>query len=273
MPCHWGDAGAQHRHPVEPDRQPVHPRRRVRRGGPLHRAPARACPAATPTATSSPTCRSARAPRREGEFWESLNTACTLHLPVLYVVRGQRLRHLGAAPPTRRRHRWPSWSAASVAWPSPGWTARTTPACRATAARAIAERARRRGPGADPCQGRPARTPTRRPTPRASTAPPTSWPTRRPTIPIDRLRARAGRRRRPDRRRRRPPSAAEATRDRRRGGRRGAGRRPARPGHASPSTSLRACRACAGGRPTPRPTPATPTGRRWPRPSGRPCTS
>ncbi len=32
----------------------------------------------------------------EGEFWESLNWACGRKLPVLYVVRGQRLRHLRA---------------------------------------------------------------------------------------------------------------------------------------------------------------------------------
>ena len=48
---------------------------------------------------------------REGEFWESLNTACTLHLPVLYVVRRQRLRHLGAGRPTSPRRRSPSWCA------------------------------------------------------------------------------------------------------------------------------------------------------------------
>ena len=32
----------------------------------------------------------------EGEFWESLNTACVKRLPVVYLDRGQRLRHLGA---------------------------------------------------------------------------------------------------------------------------------------------------------------------------------
>ena len=74
---HWGNARAQHRHPVEPHRQPVPPRGRLRRGGALHRAPAAPARAARPTATSSPTCRSARARRSEGEFWESLNTACT----------------------------------------------------------------------------------------------------------------------------------------------------------------------------------------------------
>ena len=51
MPCHWGNAAAQHRHPVEPHRQPVPARRRLRRGRPLHLA-APACPAAWPTATS-----------------------------------------------------------------------------------------------------------------------------------------------------------------------------------------------------------------------------
>ena len=33
MPSHWGNAEPQHRHPVEPDRQPVHPGGRLRRGG------------------------------------------------------------------------------------------------------------------------------------------------------------------------------------------------------------------------------------------------
>ena len=42
----------------------------------------------------------------EGEFWESLNTACGKRLPVVYLIRGQRLRHLGAGggADARRRH-------------------------------------------------------------------------------------------------------------------------------------------------------------------------
>jgi hypothetical protein len=40
-----GPARGQPRHPVEPDRQPVHPGRRLRGGGPLHRPPTAARPA------------------------------------------------------------------------------------------------------------------------------------------------------------------------------------------------------------------------------------
>ena len=41
----------------------------------------------------------------EGEFWESLNTACTRQLPVVYPRRGQRLRDLGAGRSADRRRR------------------------------------------------------------------------------------------------------------------------------------------------------------------------
>ena len=45
----------------------------------------------------------------EGEFWESLNTACTKRLPVLLSGRGQRLRDLGARrrADAGRQHRPP----------------------------------------------------------------------------------------------------------------------------------------------------------------------
>ena len=81
-----GPQGAQHRQPdaARPARQCIPAvgsaeaaryigRRRPRR-------------AAWRTATSSPTSASAKGATSEGEFWESLNTACTEHLPVLYVV-------------------------------------------------------------------------------------------------------------------------------------------------------------------------------------------
>ena len=86
MPAHWGYARAARRDAVEPDRQPVHPRGRVRRGGAATSSRRPQLPGCRRTATSSPTCRLGEGRAVEGEFWESLNTACTLHLPVLYVV-------------------------------------------------------------------------------------------------------------------------------------------------------------------------------------------
>ncbi len=41
----------------------------------------------------------------EGEFWESLNTACTRCAPIRLPRRGQRLRHLGARRGADRRRR------------------------------------------------------------------------------------------------------------------------------------------------------------------------
>ena len=85
MPCHWGNADAPRGVAVLAHRVAVPPGGGVRRGDPVRRRADRS-PARPRTATRSPTCRWARGPPAEGEFWESLNTACRLHLPVLFLV-------------------------------------------------------------------------------------------------------------------------------------------------------------------------------------------
>ena len=83
-------------------RQPVPPRGRLRGGGALHRAPA--APPGLQRARRRAHLRVARRGRdvSEGEFWESLNTACTPAPAGALRRRRQRLRHLGAGRPTRQ---------------------------------------------------------------------------------------------------------------------------------------------------------------------------
>ena len=93
MPCHWGHAGDQHRHPVVGHRLPVPPRGRLRRGHPLHPGP--------PAARLRRPRRRAhlRLPRR-GRHQRGRVLGIAQHRlppPPAGPVRGgrQRLRHLG----------------------------------------------------------------------------------------------------------------------------------------------------------------------------------
>ena len=107
MPSHWGHKRAEHRLAVEPDRHAVPAGDRLRRSG-------------ARSTSGSPTSKAASAlfardevtylsigegTTSEGEFWESLNTACLGKLPVVYRRRGQRLRDLGAGRSADRRRR------------------------------------------------------------------------------------------------------------------------------------------------------------------------
>ncbi len=91
-----GATGPERGHPVEPDRQPVPARRRLRRGQPLHLPAAR--PAGLPRLRRRADLRVARGGRHLGG--RVLGVASTprarLHLPDALRGRRQRLRHLGA---------------------------------------------------------------------------------------------------------------------------------------------------------------------------------
>ncbi len=82
-----GRRRAPHRHPVEPDRQPVPPRGRLRRGRPLHRPPARPAGLRGARRRGHLRRRSARARRSRGRvLGEPQHGVHRCTCPVLYVV-------------------------------------------------------------------------------------------------------------------------------------------------------------------------------------------
>ena len=180
-----GPRRAQHRHPVQPDRQPVPPRGGLRRGRPVP------VPSPPPARYQRPRRRAhLRFARRGGLFGGRVlgEPEHGLHAAPARALRGggQRLRHLGAhgrpgpgagvgagaglqgpGGPTLRRHR-------------------------------LLEGAKAGGQSHRPCAGAasarrsctstsPGRTPTPRPTPSPSTARPTSWPIEAAHDPLRRM--------------------------------------------------------------------------------------
>ena len=118
----------------------------------------------------------------EGEFWESLNTACRLHLPVLFLVADNgyaisvRAADQAPAPVAELVRGFRGLAVTQV----DGWD---YAACRTKGGARHRPGARRGGTGAHPRPRRPGPTPTPRPTPRPSTATRPSSPRSRRTIP------------------------------------------------------------------------------------------
>ena len=263
-----GPRRAQHRHPVEPDRQPVPARGRLRRGRPLHRPGARDLPGCV-----GPRRRAhLRLARRGGALGgrvlgepEHRVHACTCRCSTSWPTTATPSR---CPPPTRRRRRSPSWCGASGASRSHRFDGSDYFEVRKRARRGDRPRPGRRRPGADPRRRHPPVLALGADT-QSKYRRPTSWPTRPRTT---RSSAR-GRRWSPPACS--PPSEAdgiraEAARDGGRGGRRGARRAPGPTRRRSPTT----CRAPGRRRGrADRPRRRATTGRRWARPSTGRCTS
>ena len=115
MPCHWGDARPQHRQPDEPaPAASACPRSAARRRRATSAA-ARTCPGCVAHGDELTYVSLGEGATSRRRVLGVLNTACRLHLPVLYVVadNGYAISVPASRPGTRRRSR--RWCAASGA--------------------------------------------------------------------------------------------------------------------------------------------------------------
>ena len=199
MPSHWGHRALNIVSQSSPTGTQCLQAVGMRRGRPPLRATSRASP--TASARHDPDeivyVSLGDGTTSEGEFWESLNTACSRRLPVLYLVEDNgyaisvpvevadaRRRHLAAGrvvPRTQRR---------------PRRRHRLRGELDAACGRGRRVRAQPQGPGARPRQGRSAPTRTRSPTTSGSTRPPAEREAEARRDPIRSLREWLARRRR-----------------------------------------------------------------------------
>ena len=146
MPCHWGDAVTQHRHPVEPDRQPVPSGGGVRRGRPLHRAAA-----GPPRVRAARRRAHLRLARRGDDVGRGVLGEPQHGVPAApaRALRGgrQRIRHLGPSADQSPAPVAELVRGLSGSGRDPGWTAGTTPRAATRAPAPSPGCAPERGPG------------------------------------------------------------------------------------------------------------------------------